>query len=102
MSWRLATACWLNATMVAFFRTNSNAGDYSEQDLHRGCEMFEALCSRADRTLDLLHDEATRSLLQNWNSQGQQELLSFTGHFLGWCAPHLVITPGSAALLRLS
>ena len=60
------------------------------QDLGTGTEMFQSLCSRASNSLDLLRDRATRALLTGWQCEGQQELLSFTGHFLGWCQPRLV------------
>ena len=60
------------------------------QDLGIGTEMFQSLCSRAGNSLDLLQDPATQAMLRGWQCDGQQELLSFTSHFLGWCHPRLV------------
>lgn len=48
------------------------------QDLNHGCEIFQALCSRADSAVDVLRVEATRTLLQGRNSEGQQEFMAFT------------------------
>ena len=93
MGWKLINqqnACWLNATMVSFLWAQLQCRDLHWQDLGVGTALFQSLCSRASNSLDLLRDQATQALLHGWQCEGQQELLSFTSHFLGWCQPRLV------------
>ena len=93
MGWKLINqqnACWLNATMVSFLWAQLQCRDLRWQDLGVGTALFQSLCSRASNSLDLLRDQATQALLHGWQCEGQQELLSFTSHFLGWCQPRLV------------